>query len=64
MRVLSGGQVVSHTAKHARGVLARHLLVRGARVPRSPRGLAEAAAERFDVELVRDGAGHRLDLRT
>lgn len=62
VRVLSGGQVVSHHAKHARGVLARHLLVREQRVPRSPRRLAEAAAERFDVDLVRDGPGYRLDL--
>lgn len=62
VRVLSGGQVVSHHAKHTRGLLARHLLVRGPRVPRSPQRLAEAAAERFDVALLRDGAGYRLDL--
>ena len=62
VRVLSGGKVVSHHAKHSRGLLARHLLVREARVPRSPARLAEAAAERFDVDLVRDGAGYRLDL--
>ena len=64
VRVLSGGQVVSHAAKHVRGLLARHLLVRAGRVPRSPGRLAEAAAERFDVELVREGAGYRLDVRT
>ncbi len=64
VRVLSGAQVVSHHAKHTRGELARHLLLRGPRLPRSPSRLAEAAAERFDVDLVRDGAGHRLDVRT
>ncbi len=62
VRVLLDGQVVSHHAKHTRGLLARHLLVRPGRVPRSPVRLAEAAAERFDVDLVRDGAGHRLDV--
>lgn len=64
VRVLSDGQVVSHHAKHTRGVLARHLLVRGPRLPRSPHGLAEAAAELFDVALVRSGPGYRLDVRT
>jgi uncharacterized protein len=64
VRVLSGGVVVSHDAKHARGLLARHLLTRPARVPRSPHALAEAAGERFDVDLVRSGAGWRLDLHT
>ncbi|MFC6851562.1 YaaA family protein [Aquipuribacter hungaricus] len=62
VRVLSDGQVVSHHAKHTRGVLARHLLVRAPRVPRSPHALAEAAAELFDVELVRSGPGYRLDV--
>ena len=62
VRVLAGGQVVSHHAKHTRGALARHLLVRDHRVPRSPERLAEAASERFDVDLVRAGAGHRLDV--
>ena len=62
VRVLLDGQVVSHHAKHTRGLLARHLLVRPGRVPRSPLRLAEAAAERFDVDLVREGAGYRLDV--
>lgn len=62
VRVLSDGTVVSHHAKHSRGVLGRHLLLRPGRVPRSPDRLAEAAAERFDVELVRAGPGWRLDL--
>ena len=62
VRVLTDGQVVSHHAKHTRGLLARHLLVRDHRVPRSPERLAEAAAERFDVDLVRAGSGHRLDV--
>lgn len=62
VRVLSGGQVVSHHAKHARGLLSRHLLVRDGRVPRSPVRFAEAAAELFDVDLLRDGAGYRLDV--
>ena len=63
VRVLSGGTVVSHAAKHTRGLLTRHLLQRRGRVPRSPTGLAEAAAEAFDVNLVRHGAGWRLDVQ-
>lgn len=64
VRVLSDGAVVSHHAKHTRGVLSRHLLVRPARVPRSPQALAEAAAEQLDVDLQRSGAGWRLDVHT
>lgn len=64
VRVLSGGSVVSHDAKHTRGLLARHLLTRAGRVPSSPRRLAEAAGERFDVDLVRVGPGWRLDVQT
>lgn len=64
VRVLRDGVVVSHDAKHARGLLTRHLLTRPGRVPRSPRALAAAAAEVFDVDLARHGAGWRLDLRT
>ncbi|WP_341358042.1 peroxide stress protein YaaA [Georgenia sp. M64] len=43
----SGGrrQVVSHNAKHARGVLTRHLLVRPGRPPRTADQLAHAATE-------------------
>ncbi|GEL94679.1 YaaA family protein [Cellulomonas composti] len=44
--------VVSHHAKHARGVLTRHLLARRARPPRDARGLAAAAAELVGVELI------------
>ncbi|WP_380166627.1 YaaA family protein [Jannaschia sp. R86511] len=64
VRVLRGDVVVSHDAKHTRGLLARHLLQRRARIPRSPQALAEAAGERFDVDLQRQGAGWRLDVRT
>lgn len=63
VRVLLGDTVVSHHAKHTRGLLARHLLTRPARVPRNPQQLAEAAAERFDVDLRRAGAGWVLDVR-
>ncbi|MGJ7442650.1 YaaA family protein [Aquipuribacter sp. MA13-6] len=64
VRVLSGGAVVSHHAKHTRGLLARHLLLRPARVPRSPQALADAAGEQLDVDLQRSGAGWRLDVHT
>lgn len=64
VRVTSAGVVVSHHAKHARGRLARHLLTRAARVPRSPHQLAEAAAGCFDVSLTRAGAGWALELLT
>lgn len=47
-----GRSVVSHMAKHTRGEVARHLLESGAD-PRRPDGLAEALADRWDVELVR-----------
>lgn len=43
--------VVSHMAKHTRGLVARHLLERGGREPRTPHALADAIAERFEVEL-------------
>lgn len=64
VRVLSGDAVVSHDAKHTRGLLTRHLLERGDRPPRTPRRLAQAAGERFDVDLVRHGAGWRLDVQS
>ncbi|WP_088315185.1 YaaA family protein [Kineosporia sp. R_H_3] len=44
--------VVSHMAKHTRGEVARHLLESGAD-PRTVEGLAEALADRWDVELHR-----------
>ncbi|HEY5554685.1 MAG TPA: peroxide stress protein YaaA, partial [Cellulomonas sp.] len=37
--------VVSHNAKHARGVLTRHLLTRRGRAPVDAAGLAAAASE-------------------
>lgn len=64
VRVTSGGVAVSHHAKHARGLLSRHLLTRAPRVPRSPQQLADAASERFEVRLDRAGAGWALELRT
>jgi uncharacterized protein len=42
--------VVSHMAKHTRGLVARHLLESGAD-PHTPEALAEALAERWTVEL-------------
>lgn len=47
----SGRSVVSHMAKHARGLVARHLLESGAD-PRDPHALTEVLAEVWDVELV------------
>ena len=43
--------VVSHAAKHARGLLVRHLLTRGGRSPCDVDAVAAAASEAFDVEL-------------
>ena len=51
-------------AKHTRGLVARHLVSRAGRDPVSPRGLAAAVGEAFDVELsapARDGS-HVLDV--
>ncbi len=51
--------VVSHMAKHTRGLVARHLVSRPGRDPRSPHALASAVGEAFDVELsvpARDGS--------
>ncbi|MDM7853703.1 YaaA family protein [Cellulomonas alba] len=45
-------QVVSHHAKHTRGVLTRHLLTRRARLPRTADELARAARELVGPELV------------
>ncbi len=42
--------VVSHMAKHTRGLVVRHLLEGGAE-PRTPRALAAAVAEAFTCEL-------------
>ena len=56
--------VVSHMAKHTRGLVARHLLARGGRDPRTPDALADIVSERFEVEMgpaSRDG-GRTLDV--
>lgn len=42
--------VVSHLAKHTRGLVARHLLESGAD-PRTPHGLVDALADRWTAEL-------------
>jgi cytoplasmic iron level regulating protein YaaA (DUF328/UPF0246 family) len=52
VRVLSGGRVVSHAAKHTRGLVARHLLTRAGRAPRTPGALHDAVAEAFDAKLL------------
>ncbi|WP_336922107.1 YaaA family protein [Aquipuribacter sp. SD81] len=65
VRVLQDGAVVSHSAKHARGLLAGHLVRRAGRVPTTPQGLVRAAAERFgaeSVDLARTGRSWRLDV--
>jgi uncharacterized protein len=65
LRETAGGRsVVSHMAKHTRGEVTRHLLESGAD-PRKPEGLAEALAERWNVELVgpaRDDRPWTLDV--
>jgi cytoplasmic iron level regulating protein YaaA (DUF328/UPF0246 family) len=48
--------VVSHHAKHTRGLVARHLLESG-RDPGSPKTLHKLVAERWPAELDRVGAG-------
>jgi uncharacterized protein len=45
-------QVVSHHAKHTRGVLTRHLLTRRAQPPRDADGLAHAASELVGDQLL------------
>ncbi|WP_432486164.1 YaaA family protein [Kineococcus esterisolvens] len=52
VRVLRDGRVVSHAAKHTRGLLARHLLTRPGRVPRTPGTLLDAACEAFVAKLL------------
>ncbi|MHA7276801.1 YaaA family protein [Arthrobacter sp. Hz1] len=44
--------VVSHSAKHTRGLLARHLLTRRGNQPGTPAQLLAAAHERWPAELV------------
>ncbi len=55
--------VVSHMAKHMRGVIARHLLETGLD-PRTPEALAGALAESYEVELdeARPGRPRRLEV--
>ena len=45
-------KVVSHFAKHTRGELARHLLIRRGKAPQTPAQLQKAAAEKWTAELV------------
>ncbi|UWX96036.1 peroxide stress protein YaaA [Arthrobacter zhaoxinii] len=45
-------KVVSHFAKHTRGELARHLLLRGGAEPATPQELLAAAQEKWEAELV------------
>ena len=45
-------QVVSHHAKHTRGLLTRHLITRRAQPPRDADGLAHAASELVGDELM------------
>jgi uncharacterized protein len=45
-------KVVSHFAKHTRGELARHLLVRRGKAPGTPEQLLKAAREKWEAELV------------
>ncbi|MDK1328062.1 peroxide stress protein YaaA [Arthrobacter sp. zg-Y1143] len=45
-------KVVSHFAKHTRGELARHLLVRQGAEPATPQELLAAAAEKWEAELM------------
>jgi cytoplasmic iron level regulating protein YaaA (DUF328/UPF0246 family) len=57
--------VVSHMAKHTRGLLVRHLLTRHGREPRTPQALAAAVSEAFCCELTapaREGSGWTLDV--
>ncbi|HWS57451.1 MAG TPA: peroxide stress protein YaaA, partial [Actinotalea sp.] len=59
-------RVVSHDAKHTRGVLTGHLLRRAAALPTSAQALAHAAAELpgVEVELHRERAHDVLTLVT
>ncbi|WP_436793291.1 YaaA family protein [Actinospongicola halichondriae] len=55
--------VVSHMAKHTRGLVARHLLETGID-PRTPEALADALADEYHVELenARAGRPRRLEI--
>ena len=49
-------KVVSHFAKHTRGELARHLLVRRGKAPAAPSELLKATREVWAAELVEGSA--------
>ncbi|PPK95386.1 hypothetical protein CLV92_106208 [Kineococcus xinjiangensis] len=51
VRVSKDGRVVSHSAKHTRGLLARHLLTRPGRAPRTVEQVRDAVADAFRAEL-------------
>jgi cytoplasmic iron level regulating protein YaaA (DUF328/UPF0246 family) len=51
--------VVSHNAKHTRGLVARHLLESG-KDPGTPKSLHKLVSERWTAELDRAGAGWTL----
>lgn len=51
--------VVSHMAKHARGLVARHLLESG-KDPRSPQGLRDLVGQRWRTELTGERTGWTL----
>ena len=51
--------VVSHNAKHTRGLVARHLLESG-KDPGTPKALHKLIAERWNAELERTGPGWTL----
>ena len=51
--------VVSHMAKHTRGLVARHLLESG-KDPRTPKGLRDLVGARWECELARSGHGWTL----
>lgn len=53
VRVTRAGKVVSHHAKHTRGVLTGHVLARTESVPTSPDELLDAALELVAAGLVR-----------
>lgn len=57
VRVVRGGKVVSHHAKHTRGVLTHHLLTRDAPVPHSPTALLDAARELARARAVEGATG-------
>ena len=51
--------VVSHNAKHTRGLIARHLLESG-KDPGTPKALHKLISEHWNAELARTGAGWTL----